>query len=442
MASARRGWLLWVVAAVLAIGILAATIATDAQAWARDRHEHTDLALARKTLSASQFDLAATTYTKAVATNHRNELQGSILSTLGHLATTDKSLAGTNAGEALLGVGIGTLQTCLGGVQSSYQQISGNNPGQAAEDISAVSGSCLSAAGGTSDGLVYPFDFPDPDVILVGSTYFAYATNSVAGNIQIIESTDLTHWDAMGNALPSLPAWATPDATWAPSVARLGNAYVMYYTAEVAGPGGGEECISEASATQPQGPFIDTSKAPLECQPSLAGSIDPSSFVDTDGKVYLVWKSDGGTAPSTIWSEQLDAAGTAFAAHATPTQLLTPDEPWQVGVIEGPDLVTSGGRYFLFYSGNSWASSNYSVGVATCRGPLGPCTDLSSQPLLSSGPGVDGPGGESVFADTAGSYWIAFHGWIPGAVGFPHSRDLYLRRIDLSGGVPVISPAG
>ena len=52
-------------------------------------------------------------------------------------------------------------------------------------------------------GLVYPFDFPDPDVILVGQTYYAYATNSVAGNIQIIDSTDLTHWTAVGNALPS-----------------------------------------------------------------------------------------------------------------------------------------------------------------------------------------------------------------------------------------------
>ena len=51
-----------------------------------------------------------------------------------------------------------------------------------------MSGPCTQLAGGTSTGLVYPFDFPDPSVILVGQTYFAYATNSVAGNIQIIDS--------------------------------------------------------------------------------------------------------------------------------------------------------------------------------------------------------------------------------------------------------------
>ena len=440
MASTRLGRLLWVVAVLLAAGVLATTIASDVHARARDRQEHTDLVRAQRTLSATDFDLRATTYTEDGANNHRNGLEAFILSTLGNLGITDKSLAGTNAEVDLLGVGIGTLQTCLGGVQSSYQQIGGNNPDQAAQDISAVSGACLAAAGGTTDGLVYPFDFPDPDVILAGNTYFAYATNSVAGNIQIIESNDLTHWTAVGNALPSLPAWAAPDATWAPGVAHIGQAYIMYYAADVAGPHGGEECISDASATQPQGPFIDKSKGPLECQPSLSGSIDPCPFIDADGSIYLVWKSQKG--PTTIWSEQLDAAGTAFAAHATPTPLLKADAAWQQGVIEGPDLVTSGGRYYLFYSANRWDTSDYAVGVATCAGPTGPCSNLSTIPLLSSGPGMDGPGGESVFAGASGTYWIAFHAWIPGAVGYPHSRDLFIRPISLSGPVPVVGPTG
>ena len=60
-------------------------------------------------------------------------------------------------------------------------------------------------------------------------------------------------------------------------------------------------------------------------------------------------------------------------------------------------------------------------------------------PILSSGPGVAGPGGESVFADTAGNFWIAFHAWVPGAVGFPNSRDLYLRRLTFSGPVPTVA---
>jgi len=57
---------------------------------------------------------------------------------------------------------------------------------------------------------------------------------------------------------------------------------------------------------------------------------------------------------------------------------------------------------------------------------------------------VAGPGGEAVFTDASGASWIAFHAWAPGAVGFPNSRDLYVRRLDLSGPVPTVEapPAG
>jgi hypothetical protein len=421
--------------------VVTVAIVTDMHARGRDRGEHAELAVARRHLSASRFDLAATTYDKALTTNRRVALQATVTSRLGQLATAEQSLAENDADLLFQGVSIGTLENCLGGVQSSYQQIAAHNNALAAEDISASSAACLSLAGGSTSGLVYPFDFPDPDVLLVGDTYFAYATNSVAGNIQIIQSTNLTNWTPVGNALPSLPSWATPNATWAPAVAHIGAAYVLYYAAEVAAPGGGEECISVATASQPQGPFVDSSTAPLVCQPSLGGSLDPFPFTDTDGTNYLVWKSNGGTGPATIWSEQLDPSGTAFAASATPSPLLVPSQGWESGVVEAPDLVTSGGGYYLFYSGNQWNSANYAVGVADCTGPLGPCTKPSAQPILASASGLAGPGGESIFTDTSGSLWMAFDAWVPGAVGYPHSRDLYLRRLSLSGGAPALAPA-
>jgi beta-xylosidase len=428
---------------VVAAGVLAAAVLTDLQAHARNRQERTDLAVAHKKLSTSRFGLALTTLATAFNTNHRNDLQASVLSTLGQLATTQKALSGATTDSYLKGLDIGTLQACLGGVASSLQQITAHNNNQAAHDISAVSTACQTLAGGTSGGLVYPFDFPDPDVLLAGGTYFAYATNSVAGTIQIISSTDLVHWSVVGNALPSLPAWATPNATWAPGVVQLGGTFVLYYAAVVAGSGGGEECISVATASQPQGPFTDTSIFPLECQSTTGGSIDPSPFVDANGNLYLQWKSNaGGGQPATIWSEQLNAAGTGFAPLTTPTQLLVADQAWEAGVVEAPDLVTVSGRYFLFYSGNNWNSAHYGVGVATCSGPLGPCTKPSSQPILAGGSDMKGPGSATVFADSSGSFWMAFDAYAPNAVGYPNSRDLYLRRVDLSGAIPVVEPAG
>ncbi len=260
----------------------------------------------------------------------------------------------------------------------------------------------------------------------------------MGGNIQIIESSDLTTWKAVRNALPRLPAWAAADGTWAPAVIQLGGTFLLYYAAIEPNLEGGDECISVASATAPQGPFVDSSTAPLECQQALDGSIDPSPFVDGNGGLFLQWKSNGGTGLTTIWSEQLAASGTAMAPGTTPVQLLVPDEPWQAGTIEAPDLVEAGGRLLLFYSGNNWGTANYGVGVATCAGPLGPCTDASPQPILASGNGVSGPGGASVFTDSSGSYWVAFAAWTPGQVGYPHSRELYLRRLDLSGPTPTV----
>ena len=423
---------------MLCVSVLVAAAWSDVQARTRSRNEQAALKAANARLSSLRKDVSLILYTSAVTTTKRNTLEASIASTLAQLSTTHSMLTSTDAHAVLQGASINTLQTCLGGVQNALRQISAKNNGQAAKDISAVSGPCSQLDGGPSAGLVFPFDFPDPDVIVVGQTYFAYATNSVAGNIQIIESTDLTHWTAVGNALPSLPSWAAANYTWAPSVAQIGGNFLLYYAVDVAGSG--TECISVATASQPQGPFIDKSTTPLECQKSLGGSIDPASFVDSNGATYLLWKS-GGPGSSKIWSEQLAPSGTAMATRATPTLLLVPDQAWEAGTVEAPDMITSGGHYFLFFSGNEWNTANYAVGVAICTGPLGPCSDASPNPILSSGTDVAGPGGASVFTDTAGTFWIAFHAWVPGAVGFPNSRGLYLRRLTVSGTVPVVAAA-
>jgi beta-xylosidase len=435
--SRRRTWAA-VATVALGVGVLVAAAWTDVDARTRSRDADAALTAANAHLAGLRHQVAVTRFAEAVTKSKRDTLQSSIASTMSRLAVTNGSLANANVHAYVQGAGIDTLQTCLGGVKSAFSQITAKNTAQAAKDITSVSGACTQLAGGGATGLVYPFDFPDPSVILVGQTYYAYATNSVAGNIQIIASTDLTHWTAVGNALPNLPTWATPNYTWAPAVAMIGGTFVLYYAVDVAGTG--KECISVATAGRPQGPFADRSTAPLECQKSLGGSIDPASFIDTNGTPYLVWKS-GGPGSSRIWSQQLVPAGTSFVAGTSPTSLLVPDQSWEGATVEAPDMVTTGGHYYLFFSGNDWDSANYAVGMATCTGPLGPCTDATPSPILSSGPGVAGPGGESVFADTSGNFWIAFHAWVPGAVGFPNSRDLYLRRLTFSAtGATVATP--
>ncbi len=427
-------------AALLGLGVLAAAIGTDVDARARARGEASALRTAESHLATLRHRVTTTRAATTRTETERDLLVASIASTLSRLASTNSSLSSASVHAYLQGANISTLQTCLGGVQNALTQIRAKNNNQAAQDISAVSGPCRQLVGSASAGLVYPFDFPDPDVILVGQTYYAYATNSVAGNIQMISSSDLVNWTAIGNALPSLPSWAAANLTWAPAVATLNGQFELYYAVDVAGTR--DECISVATSDSPGGPFIDKSTGPLECQKLLGGSIDPSVFVASDDTPYLEWKS-GGPGSSAIWSQQLNPTGKSFATGTNPTLLLTPDQPWESGTVEAPDLVATGGHDYLFFSGNNWNSAGYGVGVATCTGPLGPCTDNSTSPILASGDGIDGPGGESVFTDATGDFFIAFHAWVPGAVGFPNNRDLYIRHLSFSGSVPSVGgPVG
>ncbi len=438
----RRVRLARTVAVTVGVGALAAALVTDLGAHTRDRQERQALATAKHSLKKTQLDVGATTYARGLASSRLRGLQTSVATMVGNMAATQQVISNTNKTAYIQGLDLGILHTCLGGVGAAYQSIAAHNTNMATQEISAVSSSCLALDGGASGGIVYPFDFPDPFVLRVGGTYFAYATNSAEGNIQIITSTDLSHWTAVGNALPRLPRWAAPDATWAPSVRQMGNTFVLYYSAVVAGPGGGEQCISAATATRPQGPFTDNSSLPLECQASLGGSIDPFSFTDASGVSYLVWKSNGGAGqPATIWSEALNAAGTGLAGPG-PTRLLVPTLPWEAGVVEAPDMVLEAEHYFLFFSGNNWNSDAYAVGMDTCNGPLGPCSPSTPQPILASGSGMAGPGGESVFADSTGQWWMAFDAWVPGAIAYPNSRALYLRRLTFSGGTAAVAPGG
>jgi hypothetical protein len=429
----RRRRLAVLIGLVMVAGLVWGTL-TDLQAHARSRHEHSELTAARAALASTRSTVQRTMFQQTLASSHEDALQDSVSLSLQLLGSTQQALDGVNASTYLEGVDIGNLHTCLGGVQQAYRQIGTGNNDLAVSALSGISAACLTVDGGSSDGLVYPFDFPDPFVLRVGNVYFAYASNSAGGNVQIIESSDLRHWSALGNALPSLPRWAQPGQTWAPSVLQVDGHYVLYYSAAVRGSGG-ELCISAAVATQPQGPFIDTSAGPLSCQPSLGGSIDPSPFTDANGASYLEWKTNGTAGhPAQIWSQQLNATGTAVTGPA-PSLLLSADQGWEAGVVEAPDLVLNAGRYFLFYSGNNWDTVNYAVGVASCRGPLGPCTEPWTRPILTSDAHELGAGGETVFTDVSGSPWM------PNEVGYPHSRELYLRRLNLSGSQPVVEAA-
>jgi len=232
-----------------------------------------------------------------------------------------------------------------------------------------------------------------------------------------------------------LPPWAGSDLTWAPGVLQFGKSFIMFYTAEFGTSG--KQCISAAVSSTPEGPFVDNSALPIVCQLTLGGSIDPSPFVDPNGSVYLDWKSEGaGSKPPTIWGQQLGGSGTQLVG--SPVALLTPSQPWEEGIVEAPDMFWIDGQRALFYSGGQWQTPAYAIGLAVCAGPLTPCTKPLDKPLFSTQGDIVGPGGPTAFWSVSGAPELAFAAWLPGQVGYPHSRDLYIRPLQIVGGLPTV----
>jgi hypothetical protein len=322
---------------------------------------------------------------------------------------------------------------------------------------------------------VHAGDFPDPSILQWGGVYYGFATQNFAApsqtvNIQVSTSLNGVNWNQQNgvDALPHVGSWAKPGDTWAPSVVRdnTDNDFVMYYTATEALFG--DQCIGVATSSAPQGPYTDNQSQPIVCQNGVGysdptvdsafnygGSIDPDIFTDSSGNNWLIWKSDGNhlnPAVSTVlWSIPLSSHLLPTGSNQ-PTELMQDDASWQSGIVEGPDMVETTNSYTLFYSGSDEGASTYAIGWASCpSGPAAPCNDMSTTgPLLTSSPGMSGPGGADVYSlpaagNASPQLVMAFAAWQGSTIGYLDCgiRPMYLADLSIApnGGTPALSPA-
>lgn len=269
--------------------------------------------------------------------------------------------------------------------------------------------------------LAFDGDSPDPDVLRVGSTYYAYTTGTTWGNhIGVLESSQpasgyhtFTGHDWGSTAIASLPAWEKVDTQTSPGVIAWANGYVLFYDA--VDQANGDYCISDALATSPLGPFVDQSSGPLICQVGQGGSVDPTPFVDTNLQPWLYWKSNGGASagPAHLWGARLSTTGYRPALASAPRIMMNQDtvtHPWEK-TIEDPAMVVVGGTHYLFFAGGKWQTSAYSEGYAVCPSAAGPCTQPQKGPILTSYGAVAGPAAGNVFVDTTGHAWMSYAAW-------------------------------
>jgi hypothetical protein len=421
------------------IGFAAAMLAEHTRLEHTLRHERAALqsvdgalASARQSLAAAQAQTTAA-HARTRTANHNAALAAQQKHLIDAAITNDgESLSSVNgqlnqAQLGLFGVAgyVNQVTHCLNGVSAASTADTQGNTAGAVAALNDASSDCAKTAALASGALV-PFDFPDPYVLSANGSYYAYSTNSGAGDIQVLRSNDLVSWQFVGNGLAHVPAWAQANGTWAPSVLARGNDYVAYYTVP---DHFGRRCISRAVAPFPTGPFVDDSSGPLVCNGAAGGAIDPSPFVDPSGKAFLVWKAQ--SSPPVIWSQQLSDDGLSLVG--TSSALLGVSQSFEHGVVEAPSMFTSGGQYFLVYSAGDWHDASYTTAYATCAGPLGPCTKPANNQILISGSHMVGPGGTEAFRAADGHLYVAFHAYSPTAVGYPASRYLHIARLYVNG---------
>jgi alpha-N-arabinofuranosidase len=126
-------------------------------------------------------------------------------------------------------------------------------------------------------------DFPDPDVIRVGNTYYMVSTSMhYFPGVTLMESLDLVNWNIASNVVDEFKEHPFYDLNggnryakgqWATSLRYFNNKFYILFT------------------TLTEGSYIYTStdaKGVWEKHKLDAFLYDPGMFIDTDGRVYVV----------------------------------------------------------------------------------------------------------------------------------------------------------
>ena len=246
-----------------------------------------------------------------------------------------------------------------------------------------------------------PTIFRDTD-----GTYYLYGTGAQSDKgFYVYQSKDLKEWSGPvgkenGFCLTSNTSFGT-TGFWAPQVAKRGDTYYMFYTAN--------EQIAVATAPSPLGPFSQPNKQMIQAP---CKTIDPYVLFDNDGKVYLyhVRLQNGNRIYVAEMTDDLSSI-----KEETAKECISASLPWEdteqvaCKVTEGPTVLHIGDTYYMFYSANDFRNIDYAVGIATADNPYGPWTKQNAPIISRTNIGYYGTGHGDAFLDDAGKWKYVFH---------------------------------
>ena len=218
----------------------------------------------------------------------------------------------------------------------------------------------------------------DPAPMVYNNTVYLYtshdeddATGFKMFNWKCFTTTDMVNWTDHGT-VASLKtfSWANNNA-WAPQCIERNGKFYIYCPV---GQTNGKMAIGVAVSTNAFGPFTDPLGKPL-----VAGSYDPTIFIDDDGQAYLYWGGNGPCYYVKLNEDMISVSGSIQVASIDFT-----GTPREASYTEGPWLWREKNHYYLAWAsrccpeGIGYGMSDSPTGPWKCKGTIMDPNNLSS----------------------------------------------------------------
>ena len=282
----------------------------------------------------------------------------------------------------------------------------------------------------------------DPSrIVSDGGKFYTFGTHN---GIRVLSSTDLVHWTNEPNVFKEAPAWTrqvTPGFNghiWAPDIIQSQGKFFLYYSVSEWGKQTsaiGLAINDTLNLHSSKHQWRDRGEVIRSTNHSPFNAIDPSAYLDTDGRLWLAF----GSFWQGIFLTELDPG--------TGLQLDTNRPPFHLAwnqAVEAACLTKQGQFYYLLVNWGQCCrgtNSTYEIRVGRAEKITGPYLDREGKNLADGGGSLFlqsagrfiGPGHIGIF-NRDGKTWFSYHYYDADSRG--RSR-LALGQLEWSTGWPV-----
>ena len=248
---------------------------------------------------------------------------------------------------------------------------------------------------------------------------------------RVYSTVDMVNWTDHGVAMPRTAfAWAKEGTCWASQCVERNGKYYWYMCAGK--PGDWRNFIGVGVSDKPSGPFKDLRRRPI-IDTGTGGDIDPTVFIDDDGKAYIYWGNNK-LCYAELQSNMI-LINTRLGNKGVVEVPLTAEAFGGVKVDgkvqgddcyeEGPWLDKRGDNYYLMYAAGGVPEH---ISYSMSKSPTGPWTYMGQVMTLQNTGSFTNHSGMVRYRGR--DYFFYHTGWAKGGGGFNRSMAVEEMTID------------